>query len=126
MKITQRNAYAILQELEHQAKDSEILQREIISAMQVVENDPKVLYQNSDPDTLDVIWTTQDIIDHIKWAYDREICVECARSCLRLIEKTHDADIGVTWDTISTAYEEVTGVQWNAETNEYEETFVKS
>lgn len=93
--------------------------------MQVVENDPKVIYQNKDPDTLDVVWTTQDVVDHIKWAYDREISVECARSCLRLIENNHDADIGVTWDVINTAYEEVTGVQWNAETNQYEETFVK-
>ena len=125
MKITKQNAYAILQELEHQAKDSEILQREIISAMQVVENDPKVLYQNKDPDALDVMWTTQDIVDHIKWAYDRDISVECARSCLRLMEDNHDADIGITWDVISTAYEEVTGVQWNAETNQYEETFVQ-
>lgn len=139
MNITNQNAYAILQELEHQANQLDkqvvgsyehmkckMLQQEITSAMQVVENDPKVLYQNKDLDTLDVIWTTQDIIDHIKWAYDREISVECARSCLRLMENNHDADIGITWDTINTAYEEVTGVQWNAETNEYEETFVKS
>ena len=126
MNITKQNPYAILQELDHQAKDCEILQREIASAMQVVENDPKTLYQNKDPDTLDVVWTTQDVVDHIKWAYNKEISVECARSCLRLIEDTHDADIGVTWDVINTAYEEVTGVQWNAETNEYEETFTKS
>ena len=125
MKITNQNAYAILQELDHQAKDCEILQREITSAMQVVENDPKVIHQNKDPDTLDVVWTTQDVVEHIRWAYDRSISVECARACLRLIEDTHDADIGVTWDTINTAYEEVTGVQWNAETNAYEETFTK-
>jgi len=74
-----------------------------------------------DPDVLDVIWTTQDVLDHVNWAYDYKITVDQAREILRLIERKHDAEIGVTWETISYAFEETTGVQWNPETKTYEQ-----
>ena len=74
-----------------------------------------------DPDVLDVIWTTEDVLQHINWAYDFNLTLDQARKILRLIEKTHDADFGVTWETIATAFEETTGVQWNPETKVYEQ-----
>lgn len=108
MKITKQNAYAILQELDHQAKDCEILQKEITSAMQVVEKTPP-LFRESDPDVCDVVWTTEDVMCHAESGMDKPITVEQARESLRLLEDKHDAEHGINWYAIENAIEEVVG-----------------
>lgn len=106
MNITNQNAYAILQELDHQAKDCEKLQREITSAMQVVERTAK-FFQEGDPDVCDVVWTTQDVMDHAESGMDKSITVEQAREVLRFLESEHDAEFGINWYAITNAIEEV-------------------
>lgn len=102
MNITKQNAYPILQELEHQAKDCEILQREIVSAMQVVENTPR-LFQDEDPDVCNVLWTIEDVMQQS----DKELTVDQARDVLRFLESEHDAEFGINWYAIDNAIEEV-------------------
>ena len=104
MNITKHNAYAILQELNHQAKDCDILQREIASAMQVVENTP-VFFQEQDPDSCDVVWTIEDVMDRS----DEDLTKEQAREVLRVLESNHDAEFGINWYAIDNAIEEVVG-----------------
>jgi len=106
MNITKQNAYAILLELEHQAKNSEMLQQEITSAMQVVEKTPP-LFRDSDPDVCDVVWTTEDVMSHAELGMDKPVTVEQAREVLRLLEDNHDAEHGINWYAIQNAIEEV-------------------
>jgi len=108
MKITNQNAYAILQELDHQAKDCDILQKEIVSAMQVVEKTPP-LFRDSDPDVCDVKWVTEDVMSHAELSMDKPITVEQAREVLRFLEDKHDAEFGINWYSIENAIEEVVG-----------------
>jgi hypothetical protein len=105
MDITKQNAYPILQELEHQAKDCETLQREIVSAMQVVENTPRLLLDHQDPDVCNVLWTIEDVMHQS----DKELTVDQAREVLRFLESEHDAEFGINWYAIDNAIEEVLG-----------------
>ncbi len=106
MKITNQNAYSILQELDHQAKDCDILQKEITSAMQVVERTPR-FFQSGDPDVCDVVWTTEDVVSHAEEGMGKSITVEQAREVLRFLESEHDAEFGINWYSITNAIEEV-------------------
>lgn len=108
MKITNQNAYAILQELDHQAKNCEILQKEITSAMQVVDRTPR-FFQEGDPDVCDVVWTTEDIMSHAECGMDKPIKVDQAREVLRFLESEHDSEFGINWYAIENAIEEVIG-----------------
>ena len=119
MKITNQNAYAILQELEHQANQLDkqvvgsyehmkckMLQQEITSAMQVVERTPR-FFQELDPDVCDVVWTTEDVMSHAELGMEKPITVEQAREVLRFLEDKHDAEYGINWYSIENAIEEV-------------------
>ncbi|MAO23236.1 MAG: hypothetical protein CMJ25_20990 [Phycisphaerae bacterium] len=55
------------------------------------------------PDKLDIIWTSRDIIDHAQEGMDITLSVDDARSVLRFLEHRHDANYGINWDVITYA-----------------------
>jgi hypothetical protein len=60
------------------------------------------------PDLINITWTSKDILDHASDGMDIELTIEQARDVLRRIGGNHDAEYGITWDTITDAIEYVT------------------
>jgi len=63
------------------------------------------------PDLINITWTSKDILDHARDGMDMELTIEQARDVLRRIGDTHDAEYGITWDTITDAIEYITDNQ---------------
>jgi hypothetical protein len=61
----------------------------------------------TDEDTLNIVWTSQDIIDHAKDGMDIDLKIEDARHVLNLLELNHDCEFGINWHAITCAIEEV-------------------
>lgn len=55
------------------------------------------------PDVLNVIWTSRDIIDHAQDGMDITLSIQDARNILRFLEHKHDCNHGITWDLITYA-----------------------
>jgi hypothetical protein len=72
-------------------------------------------------DVLDITWTSEDVIEHAKCAYEIDVTIDQARDALRLMEHSHDANFGISWDTIGYAIEDIAGIQWNPKTKTYEQ-----
>ncbi len=60
------------------------------------------------PDQINITWTSQDIVDHARDGMGIELPIEQARDVLRRIGDQHDAEYGITWDTITDAIEYIT------------------
>lgn len=60
------------------------------------------------PDLINITWTSKDILDHARDGMDMELTIEQARDVLRRIGDTHDAEYGITWETITDAIEYIT------------------
>jgi len=60
-------------------------------------------------DTLNIIWTSQEIIDHAKDGMGIDLSIEDARKVLRLLERKHDSEVGINWHSITCAIEDITG-----------------
>ena len=63
------------------------------------------------PDLINITWTSKDILDHARDGMDMELTIEQARDVLRRIGDTHDAEYGITWETITDAIEYITDNQ---------------
>jgi len=63
------------------------------------------------PDLINITWTSKDILDHARDGMDMELTIEQARDVLRRIGEHHDAEYGITWDTITDAIEYITDNQ---------------
>ena len=66
-------------------------------------------------DTLNIIWTSQEIIDHAGDGMDIDLSIEDARKVLRLLERKHDSEFGINWHSITCAIEEIIAIkdkQW--------------
>ena len=59
-------------------------------------------------DTLNIIWTSQEIIDHAKDGMGIDLSIEDARKVLRLLERKHDSEFGINWHSITCAIEDIT------------------
>lgn len=69
-------------------------------------------------DAIAVIWTTEDVFtesenygdtdyDHLQPHIDTEISEEEAQKILEILDRKHDASIGISWDTISCHIDEI-------------------
>ena len=66
-------------------------------------------------DTLNIIWISQDIIDHAKDGMGIDLSIEDARKTLRLLERKRDYEVGINWHSITCAIEEIIAIkdkQW--------------
>ena len=66
-------------------------------------------------DALNIIWTSQDIIDHARDGMDIDLSIEDTRKVLRLLERKHDSEFGINWHSITCAIEEIIAIkdkQW--------------
>ena len=63
----------------------------------------------NEQDTLNITWTSQDIIDHANEGMDIDLSIEDARKVLRLLDRKHDAEVGINWHSITCAIDEITG-----------------
>ena len=51
-------------------------------------------------DAIAIIWTTEDVFTESE-NIDTEISEEEAQEILGILDRKHDASLGITWDTIS-------------------------
>ena len=67
-------------------------------------------------DAIAVIWTTEDVFtesenygdtDYAQVPIDTEISKEEAQKILEILDRKHDASIGISWDTISCHIDEI-------------------
>mgnify|MGYP003642686625 FL=1 len=63
-------------------------------------------------DTLNIIWTSQEIIDHAKDGMGIDLSIEDARKTLRLLERKHDSEVGINWHSITCAIEEIISIKY--------------
>ena len=63
-------------------------------------------------DTLNIIWTSQDIIDQANDGMDIDLSIEDAREVLRLLERKHDSEVGINWQSITCAIEEIIAIKY--------------
>ena len=63
---------------------------------------------NNNPDVINIVWTSQDIIDHANDGMDIDLSIEDARKTLRLLERKHDSEVGINWHSITCAIEKIT------------------
>ena len=57
-------------------------------------------------DAIAVIWTTEDVFTESE-NIDTEISEEEAQKILEILDRKHDASIGISWDTISCHIDEI-------------------
>ena len=73
-------------------------------------------------DTLNIIWTSQEIIDHAKDGMGIDLSIEDARKTLRFLEQKHDSEVGINWHSITCAIEEIISIkykQWKIQYEKY-------
>ena len=73
-------------------------------------------------DTLNIIWTSQEIIEHAKDGMGIDLSIEDARKTLRLLERKHDSEVGINWHSITCAIEEIIAIkykQWKIQYAKY-------
>ena len=67
-------------------------------------------------DAIAIIWTTEDVFtesenygdtDYAQVPIDTEISEEEAQKILEILDRKHDASIGISWDTISCHIDEI-------------------
>jgi len=63
-------------------------------------------------DTLNIIWTSQEIIDHAKDGMGIDLSIEDARKTLRFLEQKHDSEVGINWHSITCAIEEIIAIKY--------------
>ena len=57
-------------------------------------------------DAIAIIWTTEDVLTESE-NIDTEISEEEAQEVLGILDRTHDAMMGISWDTISCHIDEI-------------------
>ena len=47
------------------------------------------------------VWTIDDVLDNAKGNYDINLSNDQAKNILRMMQKSHDAEVGITYETLN-------------------------